>query len=189
MKQVLLCTLLFACAKEMMIPEKSLEIGSSEMLESARKYFYAHIDPTASSIVQYGSLPAYWDDAQTKQIADGSSKIFVPATDWTIGNPDMTFKRYLVFSIDQGKIINGEILEFYGYKYNVHLNADVLLHRYNQDSIPEFNGSVILYDPSYRHRSGVKFQDGVKMPNAEVYIKTSNSDELFKMMKPVLFPP
>lgn len=102
----------------------------------------------------------------------------------------MTFKRYLLFSIDDGKITNGEILEFYGNKFNVHLNADMLVYRFNQDTIPNFNGAAILYDPSYRHKSGVKYQDGMKMKNTEVYIQTSTSEDLLKLMNaPVLTPP
>lgn len=184
-----LCAMLVACAKEVMILDKKLEIGSSEMIQSARKYFYAHIDPTAPSIVQYGSLPAYWDAARTLQIADGSTKVFVPAVDWNIGNPDMTFKRFLLFDIKNGRINSGGIIEFLGNKYDVHLHADLLMQHYNQDSIPNFNGSIFQYDPSYRHKSGVKYENGVKKADTEVFLRTSTSEDLLKLFNtPVTSP-
>lgn len=186
----LLCSLLLSCAKEVMIPDKKLELGSSEMIQSARKYFYARIDPTAPSIVQYGSLPAYWDNARTLQIADGSLKIFVPAKDWNIGNPDMTFKRFLLFNINNGQINDGGIIEFLGDKYDVHLHSDFLMQHYNQDSIPNFNGSIFQYDPSYRHKSGVSYKDGVMVQNTGVFLKTSTSEDLLKLFNtPVVSPP
>src|SRR5699024_7788024 len=145
-----LCLLLFACRKEISFFVHDRDYASTELLESAKVWYLQHVNPRAPKIVQYGVLPVYWKEAWKTQTTDGDNILVVPAEEYYISNLDFTYKRFLVFQLSKNRAEKGEIIEFVGNKYNVHDHYDQLIKNYKQEKIPNFNGSILQYDVSYK---------------------------------------
>lgn len=181
------CLLFFSCGKEVIRPiDETYEVGSTRLIESAKRQFHAQIDPEAPSIKRYGALHVFWKDSKTIITVDDTTRLVVPAADFTMNNVDFTFKRYVIFRISGNKIEGGRIVEFMGNKYDVHLNADFLLRNYTQKIIKGYNGSVFQYDFSYRQKEGATYKNGEKMPGVHTFIATGTYDQL---LQPLTVPP
>ena len=105
-------------------------------------------------------LKPLWRDAWNIRTAGGNSLLVVPTPEHYVQNRELKIRRVVLFTISNGQVKNGSIIEFIGNNYDVtgHLNELVLNHQ--KSKINGFSGSIIQYDVNYKPVKSDVYENG-----------------------------
>jgi hypothetical protein len=176
-----------ACRKEL-LPSFSSEI-SDEVLAQAQNYYKKETSSTSSKSksttikgapemetpVRTKLLEPLWDEARESTLSDGTKVLIVPSPDYKISNQQFSALREFVFTLSNGDIVDGKIVEFYGSVEFMEESKESLAQQYKSKVIPGFEGPVIEYDLKYRYLSGIQYEDGKQTDiNVGIMVKAKN---------------
>ncbi|ANF50359.1 hypothetical protein A0O34_07450 [Chryseobacterium glaciei] len=110
-----------------------------------------------------------WADALQQKLADGSTLLSVSIPEYKIASTQLNYIRKYVFIENGGKIISGNIVEFFAKPEALEREKDKLPAQFNQSKIENFTGTVLLYDLQYKYVNGRIYKDG-KLVNGSAQI-------------------
>lgn len=175
---------LTACRKEL-LPNFSSDI-SDEILAEARSFHKKETSSASSTSktttvkgapetmtpVRIKLLEPLWDEMRESTLTDGTQVLIVPSPDFKISNDKYSVLREFVFTISNGHIVDGKIVEFYGAVEFIDKSKESLTRQYKSKTITGYEGPVIQYDLKYRYLSGIHYEDGKQTDiNVSIMVK------------------
>lgn len=180
---LVVCLLLTGCMTGERFALYDPYMVSPGLLTSARLWYKQNIDFQAPKIQKYGELPVYWDKAWITQTKDSNLLLVVPTEDYEVQNENFTFKRFVLFTISNTRAEDGKIIELLGQHYNVDDNYRFLIANYDRSQIAGFDGTIQLYDVSYRKIKSTTYKEGNKAKNISFNFINIPASQMKKFMK------
>eukprot|EP01133_Synstelium_polycarpum_P017050 gene17050-20311_t len=189
-KQVIICLpflcflAVLSCRKE----SKTDTIPLQTYVDRAKQFYEASINntPSAKAVLASRSqttqsangrlskpkrLLPDWEHATLERLANGKQGLTVPAAKFELQSTKLSLERKFVFEEEQGKIVDGKIVEVFGAVEDIKNRGEVLVSQYKENQIPNFTGVIISYDLNYYRQEGKYYKDG-KLMEGMAYISS-----------------
>lgn len=168
-----LLLLIFACRKDIKNIVYDQEVPSS-YLESAKIYHGINAkDLQTSDGSEFIKLRPLWKDSWTVK-SNGNSLLIVPTIENYVENKNIQIRRVFIFSKNGNEITGAKIVEFVAKNFDLEHNLNNVISNYKNNSISNFNGSVLIYDINYVSESSAVYENGKKTNRKAGFIKAKN---------------
>jgi len=173
-----ICLWNMACQKELssniIAPSKTPQ----QWIASAKQWHYDHFNKQKGK-----KLTPLWEQSWTLKTSDKKDMVVVPAPEKPVLNPDITMRRFFIFTTSGQAITDGKIIELQGLQYNVNDHIYFLLTQHGQEKIKGFNGAIFQYNINYYPISNAVYRKGKRAPNIYAEIVTMPKSELDQISK------
>lgn len=106
------------------------------------------------------SLRPNWSKYKKRKFNDREDILIVETDGYALGNSDLDFQRVFIFKSEDGKVLDGRIVEIIGKKEYIEKNHDRIPELYRSEHIPGFDGVIFGYDINYQYLDGYNYRNG-----------------------------
>ncbi|WP_448633232.1 hypothetical protein [Pedobacter panaciterrae] len=122
---------------------------------------------------EFIKLRPLWKDSWTVK-SNGNSLLIVPTIENYVENKNIQIRRVFIFSKNGNEITGAKIVEFVAKNFDLEHNLNNVISNYKNNSISNFNGSVLIYDINYISESSAVYENGKKTNRKAGFIKAKN---------------